>query len=230
VTSMNICNCKPQSVIRTFLLQSSACRYAIGVISIILLCASLIAQPAMAQTDNGAMGVTQNVVHQALQILGNSSVPLPQRRRELRGLVEQNFDFAAMSRSALGYNWRSLSPDQRERFTKLFTAFIEVAYLDKIQDYQGQQVRFTGQRSLGEGYTQVDTQIVQAGKSPISVSYLLEKTNGTWKVYDVTVESISIIANYRNQFNRVIQQKGFDQLMADLQAKQQQLASLLGEG
>ena len=116
------------------------------------------------------------MVDQALQILGSSSTPLPQRRRQLRGLVEQNFDFAAMSRSALGFNWRSLSPDQREQFTKLFTAFIEVAYLDKIQDYQGQQVRFTGQHSLGQGYEQVDTHIVQAGKSPIC-SQLPARTN-----------------------------------------------------
>jgi phospholipid transport system substrate-binding protein len=62
------------------------------------------------------------------------------------------------------------------------------------------------------------------------VNYLLEQKDGTWKIYDVTVEAISIIANYRNQFNRVISQKGFDQLMADLQAKQQQLSTLLGEG
>jgi phospholipid transport system substrate-binding protein len=155
---------------------------------------------------------------------------LPQRRRELRSLVEQNFDFETMSRSALGYNWRSLSPDQRAQFTKLFTAFIEVAYLDKIQDYQGQQVQFAGEHSLGDGYAEVDTKIVQPGKSPISVNYLLEQKDGAWKIYDVTVEAISIIANYRNQFNRVISQKGFDQLMADLQAKQQQLESLLGEG
>jgi phospholipid transport system substrate-binding protein len=184
--------------------------------------------PSAARADSGAMSVTQTMVNQALQILGSKATPLPQRRRQLRDLVEQNFNFATMSRSALGYNWRSLSPDQRAQFTKLFTAFIEVAYLDKIQDYQGQQVKFTGQHSLGDGYAEVDTKIVQAGKSPIAVNYLLEQTGGSWKIYDVTVEAISIIANYRNQFNRVINEKGFNQLLADLQAKQQQLSSLLG--
>lgn len=199
------------------------------VVALAFLAAFATSTPSFAQESSGATAVTKSMVDQALQILGSSATPLPQRRRQLRELVEQNFDFAAMSRSALGYNWRTLSPDQRAQFTKLFTSFIEVAYLDKIQDYQGQQVRFTGQRSLAQGYEQVDTKIVQTGKSPIAVSYLLEQTGGTWKIYDVTVEAISIIANYRNQFNRVIQQKGFDQLMADLQAKQQQLSSLLGE-
>lgn len=220
----------PQPAIRSSI-SSTCIRRAMAVsAAIALMVISASVAPRAAQADNGAMSVAQNVVNQALQILSNRSAPLPERRRQLRGLVEANFDFAAMSRSALGYNWRSLAPDQRERFTKLFTSFIEVAYLDKIQDYQDQKVRFTGQRSLGDGYAEVETQIVQPGKSPTNVNYLLEQKDGSWKVYDVTVEAISIIANYRNQFNRVINEKGFDQLMAELQAKQQKLASMLGEG
>ncbi|HTT77139.1 MAG TPA: ABC transporter substrate-binding protein [Candidatus Binataceae bacterium] len=185
--------------------------------------------PAAVRADSGPMDVTKAMVNRALQILANKSNPLPERRRELRALVEQNFNFRTMSRSALGYNWRSLSPDQRARFTELFTAFIEVAYLDKIQDYSGQRVQFVRERTTGAGYSEVDTNIV-GGKSPIPVNYLLEQEDGSWKVYDVTVDAISIIANYRNQFSRVIQEKGFDQLLADLQAKQKQLSSLLGEG
>ena len=65
------------------------------------------------------------------------------------------------------------------------------------------------------------------GKNPIAVNYLLLQKGDSWKIYDVTVEAISIIANYRNQFNRVINEKGFPTLMADLRAKQQELASLL---
>jgi phospholipid transport system substrate-binding protein len=228
---MTISNSTPQTAISG--LASIGRRYAhlaTASIAVLLLLVIALGLASSARADNGAMSVTQTMVNQALQVLGSSSTPLAQRRRELRALVEQHFDFETMSRSALGYNWRPLSPDQRAQFTKLFTAFIEVAYLDKIQDYQGQQVRFTGSHPLGEGYAEVDTKIVQAGKSPISVNYLLEQKDGTWKIYDVTVEAISIIANYRNQFNRVISQKGFDQLMADLQAKQQQLSTLLGEG
>jgi len=135
-----------------------------------------------------------------------------------------------MARSTLGYHWRSLTPDQRADFTQLFTDFIEAAYLDKVQDYAGQQVLFGQSRSLGEGYAAVDTTIVQAGKDPIPVTYLLEQSGSGWKVYDVTVDNISIIANYRNQFNRVINEQGFPKLMADLRAKQQQLGWELGEG
>jgi phospholipid transport system substrate-binding protein len=183
--------------------------------------------PGSAHADT-AMNVTQTMVNHALQIMANKSTPVQQRRRQLREAIENEFDFTEMSKSALGYHWRTINQNQRAQFTKLFTAFIEDAYLSKIQDYSGQQVQFQGQSPLGQGYSQINTAIVQTGKSPVTVNYLLLEKDGTWKIYDVTVDAISIIANYRNQFNRVINDKGFDQLMADLQAKQQELAALLG--
>ena len=143
-------------------------------------------------------------------------------------MIEPRFDFTEMSRTALGYHWRQLSPAQRAEFTRLFSAFIEDAYLSKVQDYSGQRVQFVKQSSIGDGYEQINTLIEQPNnKASVPVNYLVE-VNGC-KIYDVTVDSISIMANYRNQFNRVINERGFDQLLADLKSKQQQLASLLGE-
>jgi phospholipid transport system substrate-binding protein len=184
--------------------------------------------PARAQTS--AKAATQEFVNQALQTLRDKQKSVLEKRRELKPLIESRFDSNEMARSTLGYHWRSLTPDQRANFTRLFTAFIEAAYLDKVQDYAGQEVQFGQSRSLGEGYAKVDTTIVQAGKNPIPVTYLLEQSGGGWKIYDVAVDNISIIANYRNQFNRVINEQGFPKLMADLRAKQQQLGSELGEG
>jgi phospholipid transport system substrate-binding protein len=187
-----------------------------------------IVSPLKAQ--DSPVAATQELVNNAIKILANKQTPLVERRRELKSLMESRFDSAEMARSTLGYHWRSLSAQQRADFTHLFTAFIEAAYLDKVQDYSGQQVQFGQMRSLGQGYAEVDTTIVQPGKSPIPVNYLLQQTAGSWKIYDVTVDNISIIANYRNQFNRVINEQGFPKLMADLQAKQRQLGSELGQG
>jgi phospholipid transport system substrate-binding protein len=189
---------------------------------------AMTAAAARADIGNTPMAVTQSMVNRALQIMSDKALPVRQRRRELREAIENQFDFSEMSRTALGYHWRNLGPDDRRQFTQLFTAFIEDAYLSKIQDYSGQQVRFNGQTPLGQGYMQINTDIIQPGKAPIAVNYLLLQKGDTWKIYDVTVDAISIIANYRNQFNRVINEKGFPQLMADLRAKQQELASLLG--
>jgi phospholipid transport system substrate-binding protein len=184
----------------------------------------------LALAQDSPMAATQQMVNQALQILRNKQKPVVDRRRELKEVIETRFDATEMARSTLGYHWRSLSPDQRSQFTQLFTAFIEAAYLDKVQDYSGQQVRFGQVRSLGSGYAEVDTSILQPqGQNPIPVNYLVERTHGGWKIYDVQVDNISIIANYRNQFNRVINEQGFPKLMTDLRAKQQQLGAELGQ-
>lgn len=173
--------------------------------------------------DNGPMETTQNLVNSALKVIANQSIPVAQRGEQVRQLIEPEFDFTEMSRSALGYHWKSLTPDQRSQFTQVFTRFIEAAYASKIGDYSGQQVNFVKQASLGGGYAQVFTNIVQSGKDPVPVNYLLENREGGWKIYDVTVDNISIVANYRTQFNRVINEDGFDKLMTDLKAKRQQL-------
>ena len=183
--------------------------------------------PAMA--DDDPMSVVKTTVNQALDVLRDTSAPLAQRQDKLRQIVAQTFDFKEMAKSALGYHWRELSPAQQQEFTNAFIAFIEDSYLSKINDYRGQQVAFLKKSNDGPQYAQVNTDIIQPnGKDAIHVNYRLLKEDGTWKIYDVTVDAISIIANYRNQFNRVINEKGFDQLMVDLQAKQQELASLLG--
>jgi phospholipid transport system substrate-binding protein len=178
--------------------------------------------PARAQAD--AMTTVQTMVNQALKILADKGTPLETRSAQLRDLTAPLFDFTEMSKSSLGYHWRSLTPAQRSDFTQTFTGFIQAAYSSKISDYAGQQVNFLKQAPLGQGYVQVFTQIVQPnGKAPVPVNYLVEQQNGQWKVYDVTVDNISIIANYRTQFDRVINRDGFDKLLADLKAKQNQL-------
>jgi phospholipid transport system substrate-binding protein len=207
------------TVLRTFI-------HILNVAAILVMVSQVLEKPAFAQS--GAMSMTQGMVNQALEILRNKQVPTVERQRQLRDLIEPRFDFTEMSRSALGYHWRTLSPDQRTNFTQEFTAFIEDAYLSKVQDYSGQQVVFVGEHPTEQGYAEVDTKIIQPGKNPISLTYQLEQKDGGWKIYDVAVDNISIIANYRNQFNRVINEQGFDKLLADLKAKQQELRSTLG--
>jgi len=179
--------------------------------------------------DGGApMTVVQNTVNQALEVLRDKASPLPQRQEKLRQIVAQSFDFTQMAKSALGYHWKTLNPQQQQEFTNVFISFIEDSYLSKLNDYRGQQVQFVKATQDGADYAQVNTNIVREGKDPIHLDFRLMSESGAWKIYDVTVDAISIIANYRNQFNRVINEKGFPQLMADLRAKQQELASLLG--
>jgi len=175
------------------------------------------------------MNVVQTTVNQALNVLRNRSIPLNQRQDQLRQIVNSTFDFKEMARSALGYHWRQITPAQQQEFTDAFVAFIQDSYLGKINEYTDQQVQFVTTKSLGQGYAQVNTDIVKPGgnSDPIKVNYLLEQEGSTWKIYDVTVDAISIIANYRNQFNRVMNNQGYDTLIKDLKSKQAALAASL---
>lgn len=210
--------------------SSSVARMALSAFAgatLVLMVAQAVS-PARVWAFSTALDAVNQVINTSLPVLRDRHTPLTQRRRHLRTLIEQHFDFADMARIALGYHWRELNPTQRTQFTQLFTAFIENAYLSKIQDYSGQDVAVLGQNSEGEGFARVRSQIIQQGKQPIKVDYLLRDMDGDWKIYDVTVDAISIVANYRNQFNRVINDQGFDKLMVDMRAKQQQLQASMG--
>ena len=212
-------------LMRNELIRRPARGLAAAAIGAVIL-ATLAATPsARAQ---GATDVVKALVNPALQILADKQTPLKDRQEKLRNLVSGSFDYTAMSRSALGYQWRSLNDQQRTDFTQTFTAFIQDSYLRKIQDYSGQQVEFTGESQTSPGEAQVKSNILQSGKDPVPVNYMLRQDNGKWSIYDVTVDNISIIANYRNQFNRVINNQGFDALITDLKNKQQQLHDELG--
>ena len=152
------------------------------------------------------------------------------RRRRLIEVVAEHFDFTDMARSSLGYHWSQLSPAQQQQFVQLFTAFMEDAYLNKLEGYSGQKIEFSGVTSNGPGDSEVNTRVLQPdGGQPVSLSYRLKQDTGDWKVYDVTVDNISITANYRNQFNRVINSQGFDALMNEMRTKQQELIASLGK-
>jgi phospholipid transport system substrate-binding protein len=139
------------------------------------------------------------------------------------------FDFTTMSRFALGYHWRDLTPAQRAEFTEVFAHFIQDSYLSRINEYSGQTVTFGKVTTENADYAQVHTRILEDGKPPTAVNYRLERVDGAWKIYDVTVENLSILANYRNQFSRVMNKQGYPTLIGDLRKKQQALASSLGE-
>jgi len=174
------------------------------------------------------MSVVRTTVDQSLSVLRDNQTPLAQRQDKLRQIVSATFDFTEMAKSALGYQWKQITPDQQQEFTNAFVAFIEDSYLSKINDYRGQQVTFLKVTSDGPQYAQVNTDIVQpGGKDPIHVDYRLIQEGNTWKIYDVTVDAISIIANYRNQFNRVMNNQGYATLISDLKSKQAALAASL---
>lgn len=196
----------------------------------VLVALAMIGLAGPARADQSPTDVVRGLVNPALKILADKSLSRQDRADKLKQLVSADvFDFAAMARSGLGIHWRDINDQQRQDFTQVFTAFLRDSYISRIQDASAQPVNFQGETDLGDGRTEVKTTIQQtAGDTPLQVNYLLRNDGGKLLVYDVTVDNISIAANYRNQFNRVINNQGFDALMADLKRKQQGLEEQLG--
>jgi phospholipid transport system substrate-binding protein len=171
---------------------------------------------------------TRTTVSQALAILHNSSITPEQRRHEVKKLVESKLDFARMARGSLGRHWNELTPAQRDRFVSLFAGFFEAAYLSQIQDYTALDIRITHEAFSGNDYASVDAIVSRPGADDLPIEFMLARHGSDWKVYDVAVENVGMIENYRAQFDRVIRAHGIARLMADMQAKQAQLGAGLG--
>jgi phospholipid transport system substrate-binding protein len=190
---------------------------------------------AAAQGD--PMATVKATIDDATAIFRDKSLAPADREAKLRAVAARYFDFRSMARSAVGYHWRDLTPAQREEFVPLFTNFIEDVFLSRIENYSVEKiqqnietshVQFIRQTLDDPDYSQVfSTVTLKTQPNPIQVNYMLHRRDGRWRIYDVHVDAISVIANYRNQFNRVINNQGYDKLVSILRAKQKQLSPAL---
>jgi phospholipid transport system substrate-binding protein len=135
----------------------------------------------------------------------------------LREIVYPLFDFDEMARRSLGPHWRRLKPQQQTEFVASFRELLEKTYADKIDLYDGQKVAFSGE-SVDQDYAQVDTRVIGKEQS-YSVDYRLHLVDGKWKIYDVVAENISLVNNYRSQFNRVLSNSSYDELLKIMKEK-----------
>ena len=185
------------------------------------------------------MTVIKSGLDQVIAVFNDQRMPLSQRREKLRSMSLQYFDFDNMAKSVLGYHWRDLTAAERSQFVPLFSEFIQDAYLSKMeqatvekirQEARTANVRFLKQSYFNADYAEVfSTVALQDQRDPLEVNYLMHQSDGQWRVYDVTVDAISLIANYRNQFNRIINNEGYPKLIADLEAKREQLRQYMNQ-
>jgi len=142
-----------------------------------------------------------------------------ERRRRIRAVVNQIFDFTEISQRSLGRHWQARTPAEREQFVALFGDLLENAYITKIESYSGEKIQYPGDVIDGD-LALVKTRIVTKQETEIPLDYRMFLNGGRWAVYDVSIEGISLIGNYRTQFNAVIQRSGYPDLVAKLKAKQ----------
>jgi phospholipid transport system substrate-binding protein len=158
----------------------------------------------------------RGAVNQGVEILKKAKLDSQEQRSQvidrLRQIVYPLFDFNEMAMRSLGPNWRRINPQQRQEFVATFTALLEKTYADQIDLYNGQQVVYSGE-SIDGDYAQVDSRIIDTNGQTYSVVYRLHRVDGKWRIYDIVAENISIVNNYRSQFNRVIAKSSFEELL-----------------
>lgn len=165
-------------------------------------------------------------VDEVIRVLDDASLKTQptQRRAAVRKVAEKIFDYPDTARRALGPHWNARTPEEQKEFVAIFADLLGRAYWSKIDQYQGEKVRFTNEALNGDQATVKTTLVTPRGTS-IPVDYRMHLTNGRWLVYDVTIEGVSLVANYRTQFNKVIQTESYPVLVQKLRAKQAEPAA-----
>ena len=134
--------------------------------------------------------------------------------------VLPHFDFVRISAWVLGKYWRRATREQKLRFVRAFRTILVRTYGSALLAYTNQQIRFLPLRGdPASGDVTVRTEVINPGSTPTAINYRLHRRNGTWKVYDVTVDGVSLVANYRTSFAAEIRDKGLEALIARLEKK-----------
>ena len=168
--------------------------------------------------------VVQDTSARMLSALRQNYAVLKQDSSQIYELVNQivlpNFDFELMSRWVLGRAWQQASPDQRRRFTDEFRTLLVRTYAKALLEYANEEVRVLPQPGAADGSeTTVKTEVRLKASQPIQINYSMHLGNDAWKVYDVTVDGVSLVTNYRGTFATQIRDSGLDAVIADLQQR-----------
>ena len=166
--------------------------------------------------------IAQQVIEKALDALKDPTSQGEARRQKVKRIVDPYFDYQEMAKRSLGPTWGKLSASQRQEFVQLFAQLLEASYSDKIEKYaQRVKINYTGEILEGE-YAEVRTVVVRANDR-IPLNYRLLQEGGAWKVYDVVIEGVSLVSNYRSQFSRIIHESGYAELVKRLKTKVSEL-------
>jgi phospholipid transport system substrate-binding protein len=157
-----------------------------------------------------------------LSILADPSLKKPskveERRRLIRKAVDERFNWEEMARRSLARHWAPRTDEEKREFVRLFGELLERTYMSKVEGYSGEKVLYEGEKADAE-YATVNVKIVTKKNVDIPVEYRLKKEGNDWLVYDISIEGVSLVNNYRTQFNSIITQSSYEGLVKKLRAK-----------
>ena len=147
---------------------------------------------------------------------------LSERRVAVRKIANEIFDFSEIAKRSMARHWQPLSETQRTEFVGLFADLLERSYISKIETYGGEKIQYTAERADGD-FATVSTRIITKNGTEVPVDYRMTKRADRWLVYDVSIEGVSLVSNYRTQFNKIIQTTSYNELVSKLRNKQDEL-------
>ncbi len=193
-----------------------------ALVAIAAICLAVSGGYVKADPVNDPMEVVKKSVDQVLSIITDPELKKPEktqeRRARLRALVQDLFDFNEISKRVLGRHWRKFSKEEFKEFQDLFAKMLENVYLTKIENYSGEKVVYEAAREIGKGKYAVNTKIVKDNLE-IPVTYRLKRIKDKWVGYDVIVEGVSLVKNYRSQFQQILKKKSPEELLAHMRQK-----------
>ncbi|GAB4546586.1 MAG: ABC transporter substrate-binding protein [Thermodesulfovibrionia bacterium] len=171
----------------------------------------------------------KKTVDGVINILKDERLKSPQnmskRRRLLKELIYKRFDFEEMSKRSLGIHWARRSPDERKEFVPLFSDLLERSYIKKIESYSDEKIIYVDE-SIDNGYAVVKTKVISKDNVETPIDYRLMRKDSEWLVYDVVIEGVSLVNNYRTQFNKIITSESYEALIKRMKAKQEEEKAL----
>ena len=193
----------------------------------IALCAfllTLVLLPAGAQANSPARQSLETATNRILNFIKNPDYVNPATRGPIRQQIEDEvlhiFDFSEFSSRTVGPRWRNFTAQQKREFSDAFADLLINTYLNKIDGYNGEQVLYTGEVSSAKGdRTEVRTVVTMKDGKKVPVAYRMLPKNGKWLVYDVLIENISLVKNYRTQFQDILNTDSPENLIARIKAK-----------
>lgn len=165
--------------------------------------------------------VARGTIDEVIRLVSDEGLKMPDQATHRRQLLEEtigrHFDFEEMAKRSLAAHWRKRGETEHQEFATLFQSLLSKTYAGKIENYSGETVQYLKER-LRVSFAEVQTNIV-SNKTEITIDYRLLLKDGDWRVYDVVVDGVSLVKNYRVQFDRIIRDSSYEELVKTLRDK-----------
>jgi len=163
----------------------------------------------------------ESIVDGAILILNDEKLDLQEKKARIRSIILDSVDFRSMSQRILSRNWQKANDEERERFIQLFTDLLQTTYIDRIEEYSDERMEYVRERIKGDRAI-VDTLFITK-KKQISINYKLIRKEGKWWVFDIVIEEVSLISNYRETYSEIVMRDGIEGLLTRMENKIEEL-------